>query len=135
MHANSLETYRNIEPKLAKAEQKVYDTIKLLDQPTMNDVANYLEKRKHAISGRFTALKKAFLIKESGYVLINGYRNSTYDVVESHAERVALIEKRKKELNHEYDRLLIDKAYRISDYTKNLINNRRTAIKNELKKI
>lgn len=73
IHPNSLEAYKeDILPELTNREQEVYDAIKELKKTTCRDVAIHLHTFPHAISGRFTGLKKKGYIKEVGTKKING---------------------------------------------------------------
>lgn len=64
MHENSLENWRNdVFPTLKIRQKEVLEAIISLKKCTCEQVAKYMGKYPNQISGRFTELKKAGVIK------------------------------------------------------------------------
>lgn len=67
MNENSLLAYyTEVQPQLTEREQEVLDALQFLKIATMHQIADHLNRPVHAVSGRFTALKKKERIEDSG---------------------------------------------------------------------
>lgn len=68
IHQNSRDVYHNIVlPNIKAGHKKVVDALKILGEATSLEVADYINKPLHSISGRFTELSTA---KEYGKPII-----------------------------------------------------------------
>lgn len=79
MHENSLEAYKSL--KLPKARKQVLAVIIHLEKATIEEVAIYLDKYPNQVSGRFTELCKAGIIKDSGAKKVRGRSCAVWSVV------------------------------------------------------
>ena len=68
--------YENIFPQLTKRESEVLEAVRKLQPCTMHQVAKYLGREVHTISGRFSALVKKEQLKIKGKI----YNKSLYGV-------------------------------------------------------
>ncbi len=72
VHPNSLFAYENdILPTLSERQREVVNALRYLGPSTCSEVATHLKTFPHALSGRFTELRKKELIVEIGNKIIN----------------------------------------------------------------
>lgn len=72
MHENSLKAYSEILEKLPKMRRRVLIQIRALGKATIEETALALGKYPNQVSGRFSELRKANLIKQIGSKVVNG---------------------------------------------------------------
>lgn len=72
MHINSLFAYHNdVEPELSERQKEVLTSLRYRGPSTCSEIATFLKTFPHAISGRFSELRKKNLVKEIGRKIIN----------------------------------------------------------------
>ena len=78
MAETSREAYEYLKKSgvLTKRQQEVYEALCVLGRATSKQVAKYLKKPLNAISGRFTELRNAGLIKIEDRIKEEGSRTS-----------------------------------------------------------
>jgi predicted transcriptional regulator len=72
MHENSLKAYSEILNELPKMRRRVLIQIRALGKATIEETALALGRYPNQVSGRFSELRKANLIKQIGSKVVNG---------------------------------------------------------------
>ena len=81
MHENSLKAYSEILEKLPKMRRRVLIQIRALGKATIEETALALGRYPNQVSGRFSELRKANLIKQIGNKVVNGKTCAVWGVV------------------------------------------------------
>lgn len=81
MHENSLTIYDHIYSTLPKARLIVLSALIEMGKGSIEDVALSLGRYPNQVSGRFSELRKAGLIKQEGNKKVNGITVAVWQIV------------------------------------------------------
>jgi hypothetical protein len=135
--ANRNATYLAILENLPKKRGKVYEAIKIFGVASTQDIAKYLNVDDSSISGRFTELKRCFLIKEVGFKDSTKSNNKTITyTVTTDEERIDLVNKKFVELRDKKDALIQDQIlHPLCEYSQEVMTKEIAKLETKIKNL
>ncbi len=127
---NRNDAYKSIIDKLPEKRKYIFSMIESSPDSTAWDIANKTLLPFNQVAARITELKEIFLVKETGSK-VDGYttkKNTTYQVITDHEERINLI-------NNAFISLRTKRENLENDYSPSLSETTKIIIRKEIKKV